>query len=218
MGLSLRDLGDLLNSDFRQDRVVYRDTAKNIVVEQLTKLKEQYPDMMLSGGNAYAWGYGDQLINIPTTSSGFNITDEVVPFYQMVIHGYFDYTGSPINLDNDQDMKKQLLTAIELGSSPHFLWSYEPSTQLKYTRFDAIYSSYYLDWYDQAVSMYEEANAAMSSLRSKRMVEHVRHQPGVVEVRYDNGTSVYVNYTDELVNIDGISIDAQDYVVGGDHE
>ncbi|AOZ92025.1 DUF5696 domain-containing protein [Paenibacillus crassostreae] len=218
MGLSLRDLGDLLNSDYRENRVVYRESAKNIVVEQIRKLEESYPDLMLAGGNAYAWGYGDQLINIPTSSSGFNITDEAVPFYQMVIHGYLDYAGSPMNLDDNQDMKQQLLSAIELGASPHFLWTYEPSSKLKYTRFDTYYSSYYLDWYDQAVSMYEEANTALSSVRTKRMTEHIRHQPGVVEVRYEEGTSVYVNYSDESVTLNGVTVDAQDYVVDGDQE
>lgn len=216
MGLSLRDLGDLLNSDYRENRVIYRDTAKNIVVEQLDKIKDNFPDMMLSGGNAYSWGYGDQLINIPTTSSGFNITDEAVPFYQMVIHGYVDYAGTPMNLDDDQDMKRQLLHAIELGASPHFMWSYEPSSELKYTRFDGIYASYYMDWYDQAVTMYKQANDVMSGLRTQKMVDHIQHQYGVVEVKYEGGTSVFINYTDDPVTINGVSIGAQDYTIGGD--
>lgn len=217
MGLSLRDLGDLLNSDYRENRVVYRDTAKNIVVEQLGKLQENIPSMMLSGGNSYSWKSADQLINIPMSSSGFNITDEAVPFYQMVIHGYIDYAGSAMNLDDDQDMQRQLLHAIELGASPHFLWSYQPSSELKYTRFDGFYASFYKDWYDQAVSMYEEANVAMAGIRTKKMIDHIQHQNGVVEVKYEGGTSVYINYTDDSVTINGLSIGAQDYVVGGDH-
>lgn len=215
-GVSLRDLGDVLASDYRSSRLVYRDTAKNIVVEQVDKIRNLYPNLMLTGGNSYVWKYASHLIDVPTSSSRFNITDESVPFYQMVLHGYIDYAGIAVNLDNDQDVKRQLLQAIEMGAAPHFLWSYEPSSELKYTRYDSYYSTNYKDWYDQAVSMYQEADRALSGLRTKRIIEHICHQEGVFEVKYEGGVSVIVNYTKEPVFVGGISIGAQDYAVGGD--
>ena len=60
--------------------------------------------MLITGGNAYALPYADQIVNVPMESSHFNIVDETVPFYQMVIHGSIDYAGSPINLHDEQDM------------------------------------------------------------------------------------------------------------------
>src|SRR5699024_12628726 len=45
-GLSLRDMGSELNSDFREKKVINREEAKEIVQDQLDILEEQYPDIL----------------------------------------------------------------------------------------------------------------------------------------------------------------------------
>jgi len=216
--VSLRDLGGLLHADYRTSRTVFRDTAKHIVTEQLGKLEEAYPNILASGGNAYALRYADHLVEVPMSSSKFNITDEEVPFYQLVLHGYKDYAGSPVNLSDDQDLQSQLLRAIELGAAPHFLWSHDASSKLKFTAYDVMFSTEYTAWYDQAVDMYKQASEVLSGLRAQRIDEHIRHEQGVVEVKYENGVSVYVNYTDRPVTVNGIAIAAQNYTVGGENK
>lgn len=215
-GVSLRDLGGVLSSDYRDRRVVHRETALKIVEGQLDKLESKAGSLMIADGNAYSWPYADHLINVPTASSGFKITDEEVPFYQMVIHGYVNYAGSPVNLSDEQDVQKQLLRTIELGASPHFLWTFEPSSNLKFTAFDSLFSSSYEGWYDEALAMYREANEALKPVSGSRMVNHIRHLAGVTEVRYDNGISIIVNYTDESVSVNGHHIEAEHYWIGGD--
>ena len=212
-GLALRDLGDSLHADYRTNRVVFRETAKNIVTEQLGALKERYPDLLVAGGNAYALAYADQLLDVPTSTSLFNIADEKVPFYQMVVHGYADYAGSPFNLAEEQDMRRHLLTSLELGASPHFLWSSEPSSKLKFTPYDSMYSTQFTAWYDAAVDLYKQANEALAGLRAVTIEEHVRHAEGVAEVRYENGVSVIVNYTDQPATVDGTRVEAHNFAV-----
>src|SRR5690606_3153619 len=139
--VSLRDLGDLLHSDFRTKRIVFRENAKNIVREQLAKIRDAYPNVLVSGGNAYAWSVSDQFVNVPIATSKFNIVDAEIPFMQMVLHGYADYAGSPINLSDEQDVTAHLLKLAELGAAPHFLWSKESSSNLKFTRYDHLFST-----------------------------------------------------------------------------
>lgn len=213
--VALRDLGDLLHADYRSNRVIFRDTAKNIVAEQLGKIKERYPNMLITGGNAYALAYADQLVNVPTANSLFSITDQEVPFYQMVIHGYVDYAGSPINIMDEQDLQMNLLRSIELGAAPHFLWSYESSAKLKFTPYDEMFSTQYTSWYDHAVDMYKKVNDALSGLRSTKIANHIQHTKGVVEVQYENGTSIYVNYTNESVTVNETQVEAKNFKVGG---
>ncbi|OBZ13091.1 DUF5696 domain-containing protein [Bacillus sp. FJAT-26390] len=215
-GIALRDLGSLLSSDYRVSRVIQRETAKHIIKEQLEVIDNGVEETMLSGANAYAWPYADHLINVPTASSGFNITDEEVPFYEMVVHGYMDYAGSAVNLSDEQDLKKQLLRSLELGAAPYFSWTFEPSSKLKFTPFDTMFSTYYKDWYDEALSMYKESNTALAGLRNERMVKHTRLQEGVVEVEYSNGTTITVNYTDKPVAIHGKTVEAEHYWIGGE--
>lgn len=215
-GLSLRDLGDLLHADYREKRVIFRDTAKDIVIEQLQSVKNQVSDLMIQGGNAYAWSTANHLVNVPTSTSRFSITDEEVPFYQMVIHGYIEYTGSPFNLDDEQDLNMQLLQVIELGMAPHLFWSAQPSSDLKYTRYDAYYSTYYQDWLEDAVKLYKEAAWVLTPLLSQRMIYHERLQEGVTRMTYENGTSIIVNKNETAVTIDGAFVKAKGYaVIGG---
>ncbi|HEX7056902.1 MAG TPA: DUF5696 domain-containing protein [Bacilli bacterium] len=214
--IALRDLGDLLHADYRVNRVVFRDTAKNIVTQQLGKLKIAYPNVMVAGGNAYALRYADQLINIPTTSSGFNVTDGEVPFYEMVLHGYLDYAGSPMNLDDEQDLTFHLLRSVEYGAAPHFLWSYQSSSELKFTPYNTLFSTDYRDWLEQAADLYGKLNRALGGLQSVPIAEHIRVKPDVAKVRYENGTSLYINYTDKPVTVDGVTIEAKNFAVGGD--
>ncbi|KUP25653.1 DUF5696 domain-containing protein [Paenibacillus sp. DMB5] len=215
-GVSLRDLGNVLSSDFRASRVIQRETAKAIVKEQLDRISQDVDQTMVSGGNAYAWPYADHLINVPVSSSGFALTDETVPFYQMVVHGFISYTGAPVNLSDEQDMHTQLLHSIELGSAPYFSWSYEPSSKLKFTHFDSLYAASYQDWYEQAVSMYKEVNEVLAPVQHAQIVNHIRHQEGVVEVQYSNGISFYVNYTGKDVSVQGTTVGAGQYVIEGE--
>ncbi len=213
-GVALRDLGDLVHADYRVNRLVFREGAKNIISEQLEKLSASY-DTMITGGNAYALPYSNQIVNAPTSTSGFNITDAEVPFYQMVLHGYTDYAGTPLNLHDEQDLHYHLLKSIELGAAPHFLWSDEASSALKFTRFDWMFSTQVTSWYDRALQLYKEQNELLAPLRTQRMTEHIIHQKGIVEVRYEQGTVVYVNYTDQSAVVNGQQLEARSYMIGG---
>lgn len=214
--LSLRDLGGVLSSDYRVQRVVFREEAKGIVTERLEALREAFPDLMVSDANAYSWPYAKHVIDVPVASSRFSLTDEEVPFYQMVIHGYLEYAGAALNLADEQNLRKQLLKSVEYGTAPHFLWSGEPTPTLKFTRFDGMFSVETKAWRDEAVKFYREASEVLGPLRSRPILEHVRHAAGVVEVKYEGGASILINYTDRPVTVNGMTVEAQNFTAGGD--
>ncbi|KOY16887.1 DUF5696 domain-containing protein [Paenibacillus xylanivorans] len=154
-------------------------------------------------------------MDAPSGSSRFNITDEEVPFYEMVIHGYMDYAASAMNTSGDQDMRKQLLRSLELGSAPQFQWTYEPSSKLKLTNYDSAYATDFAYWVDDAAALYKEANEVLGNLRNHPITEHERVQNGVVRVTYSGGASILINYTDDPVTIDGITVGGADYAAEG---
>lgn len=214
-GLSLRDLGQVLTSDYRDSRVIHRETAKNIVKEQLGKLAQSYPNLMVSAANSYAWGSAQHVVNVPAGSSRFNITDEEVPFYTMVIHGYMNYAASPMNMSGDQDLRKQLLRSLELGAAPYFQWTYEPSSRLKLTNYDSAYATEYSYWVDDAIALYKQAEDVLGDVVNEKILRHERIQEGVVRVTYTGGTTIIVNYNADAVTVDGTTVGGTDYVVGG---
>ncbi|MNI91845.1 hypothetical protein D3C73_1495610 [compost metagenome] len=66
------------------------------------------------------------------------------------------------------------------------------------------------------MSYYKEVNEVLGPLRNVPIAEHIRHREGVVEVRYEGGASVIINYTDQAVTINGVRVEAQHFAAGGD--
>jgi hypothetical protein len=157
--------------------------------------------------------YAKSILNVPLESSGFNITDHSVPFYQMVIHGYIDYAGSPVNLSADQNPQQQLLKALETGSNLYFNWFYEEPSSIKETEFNHLFSSNYKLWLDDAITMYNEANEVLNEVREKSITSHKKLIEGVYETTFGEDYSVIVNYNEKTVVVDGITIEAENYKI-----
>lgn len=215
-GVSLRELGDVLNADFRRGQEIDRAQAKRIVQQQLGVLAEAPLDLMATGGNAYILPYVDQIVDIPMSDSRHHITDESVPFYQMVLHGYVDYAGQPMNLASSADPRLALLQALETGANMYVTWSYAPSSEVKETGFDHLYSIHYADWLEQAAGMYLELNEAIGDVRHEAIVDHRRLSDDVVQVMYEGGKRVIVNYGVREANVEGLTIKGRDYAVVGE--
>ena len=74
---------------------------------------------MITGGFAYMMPYADVVLNAPLYRQRLlDMTDETVPFYQLVFHGYAAYAGAPLNLS--YDFETDLLRLIEYGGTPYF--------------------------------------------------------------------------------------------------
>lgn len=214
-GVSLRDMGELLTSDKRRTNVIDRQESKQIVLGQLELMEENIGEMMFDGGNSYAWAYASDLINIPGGHNPYYIVDEEVPFYQMIINGYIDYTSSSINLRDSYDKQEIILRMVEYGSAPHFTLSYNDSSEIKYTGLNSLYSTQYETWLADASDIYEKTNNALSHVTGNTMIDHSILDDGVKRVSYDNGVTIYINQTKESTNIGGIEIPAMNYVVEG---
>jgi len=215
-GLSLNDLGEELNSDFNTKHVMTREEAKRTVEEQLKKL-DHYSHKMVSGGNAYTLPYVDSVVNAPLVNSGYNITDQSVPFYEMAMHGYIDYAGSALNLSDEQSLHYNVLKSLETGANLYFTWFYAKSSSVKGTEFDYLYSAHYQNWMDEAKRAYDEVNAVLSRIRTQVIKDHRMLERGVYQTTYEDGTTVIVNYNDYLVHVGDATIESMGYLIGGEH-
>lgn len=214
-GISLRDLGDELNSDFRDSATVHRQQSKEITEQQLSRIRQELGKPMVIGGNAYALPYAGHILEAPMRSSGFDITDESIPFYQMVLHGYADYAGKPANLSGNQDLRLYLLKCLETGSNAYFSWFYAPASTVKDTEFDWMYSSHYETWLSEAAAMYKELNEALAGVRDQIIIDHSKLAEGVYATVYENGQRVVVNYNAEPYTENGLTVNGYSYAIGG---
>ncbi|MGZ9585649.1 DUF5696 domain-containing protein [Paenibacillus marinisediminis] len=214
-GLSFRDLGEDLNSNFDNSRPATRQHNAAIVEMELEKAKQSFPDLMVSGGNAYTLPYVKAVVNAPNGNNGINITDEAVPFYQLVLHGYVDISAAPFNEALDQSSRMNVLKAIETGSNVYYRWIYEKGTDLTKTTANMLYANHYQNWIDEAVQTYQEVNEALKGVRHMTITGHSELSDRVYCTTYEDGTKIYVNYNEWPVSVDGISIDGLGYKVGG---
>ena len=173
-------------------------------------------NLMGKGVNSYMLPYVDEIFEISNTSSKFNLADESVPFYQMVIHGSIEYSGEPINLNGDT--RNTFLQAVEAGSGLYYRWCYVANDEVKDLWYDGMYSLSYESWIDSAIEMYKEYNELLASTAGAFMVEHSYVAEDVAKVVYDNDVVVYVNYNStDYTAEDGTVVKAESFAKGGNN-
>lgn len=214
-GISLRDLADRLNSDYRKHAQLDRTESESISIQALGSFSQANPKVMADGGNVYALPFLSDITNAPMSGSHFKIEDEEIPFYQMVIRGYVDYTGSPFNLSTYTDERQYILKCLEYGAGVYFEWIHEPNDKVKDTEYNDLYAVHYKQWIDQAAAMYREVNDVLKKVRNEPITGHEKLGEGVFKTVYGNGTYVIVNYNRTDVTVDGRTVKAESYLTGG---
>ena len=214
-GLSLRDLADELNSDYRKNKQIDRTESEQISINALEDINQRDLDIMARGGNAYTWQYVSHITHAPLGTSNFKIEDEEIPFYQMVVRGFIQYTGAPYNLSTYTNYRQYVLRCLEYGSSVHFVWCYEANEKVKDTYFEYLYSINYKEWLEPARDIYHEVNDVLKQVNNQGIISHEKLEEGVYKTVYENGVYVIVNYNPEPVSVEGIDVGAEDYYVGG---
>ena len=139
------------------------------------------------------------------------ILDECIPFYQLAVHGYINYTGYPLNICGDD--KQELLLSAEYGAGLQFTLMKESTFALQKTLFTEYYGSDYDAWRDRMVDIYTRYNAELGHTFNQEMTGHENLTDTLSCTTYADGTKVYVNYDYVDVTFEGKTIPARDYLV-----
>lgn len=214
-GISLRDLGNVLVSDKKRTNQINREQALDVVLGQFETLKGTGKAIMTNAANDYAFAYSTDIINVPISGSNITITDVDVPLYEMILHGYISYSSELLNFENSDNMDKKVLKLIETGASPHYVFTWEDSSEMKMTALNRYYTTTFAKWKTEAVATYQKINDALSGVNEAAIVSHEIVDSNIRKVSYDNGVTIYVNYASSAQSVDGIEIPAMGYYVEG---
>lgn len=211
-GVSLGSLGNMLTGDYHVGDIYDRDKVQEVY----TDIYKQYKDAGISvasvGGNMYTLVGTDVLFQLTNESSSHYMADATIPFYQMVLHGYVEYSGESINQSGE--VAKSLLKAVEAGAGLSYRWMYASNQVMNDVYFEDMYSSHYSAWLDTAVEFYNRYNSELGHTASQTIVKHAVLSDTLSMTQYSDGTKVYVNYDEVAVSIDGVGvIPALDYLV-----
>jgi len=212
--ISLLDLGNALSGSYRNKDTIFRsqtEEASRIVLEKL--LNEYIEAINLHNPSGYALEYVTNAVDVSMFGPQGKAIDATIPFYQLVVSGLFEYAGDAINMLDLYSYQTHVLKTIETGSNLHFTWSYEDTLNTTKTEYNNYYSTYYKNWYEKAVNTYHEINDL--GIHGARLIDHefVNGNTKLVLVTYENGTSIFINYTNNKVNYSGSDVPAMSYKV-----
>ncbi len=209
-GLAVDALGNMVYSDLSSNGMS-RSEIPDLYRSILDTALESVDSLMVTGAGDYAATRATHIMNSPLYSSNYDIEDRNVPFYQIVFHGYVNYSIGATNLSSNPEI--MALKCLETGAAPMYSWVGRNSSELISSRSDFLYSADYERWMDSAIEDYNTVNAVLKDVADLPITGHEELADNVYQTTYGDTTRVIVNYNSESVVIDGQTIEATGFAV-----
>ena len=209
--VSFNDLGVDLSADYYAKNIVSREQVKKMQTEKIANMSANGAKIMINMGNDYAALYSDMILDMDLRGSEYTILDEFVPFYQIALHGYKNYTGVAINLANNSET--ELLYSAEYGAGLQFTIMADSPFKLQKTLYTDYFGAYYDSWHEEIVSIYNRYNQELGHTFNQEITDHKVIEEGLKCTTYADGTKVYVNYNYDDKKVGSTVVPARNYVV-----
>lgn len=211
-GVSFQDIGSELASDFYLKDPNSRQAALNKQVQQLEELSDSGLKIMTNKGFDYVIPYSEIITDMELQGSEYTILDEFIPFYQIALHGYVNYTGKSLNLADDY--RDELLRSAEYGAGLQFTLMDESVFTLQKTLYTEYFGAEYDAWHDRMMEIYNRYNAELGHTFGQEITGHEILGQNLACTTYADGTKVYVNYGyEDMAVASGTTVPARDYKV-----
>ena len=194
-GMGIGSLSVSLYGDYGKKNIS-RYKAAQLLNESLDSLE---PELMGNNANAYVLPYIDNIANVPLSSSRYDMFDEDIPFYQLVLHGVIPYSCEAVN--GSAEPEKQLLKAVAAGSCISFDFIFGEASELKDTEYDNLFYANYSGWLDTAAEDYRIVSEILSGVSSCTIDSYETSGDGkVVSTVYSDGTEITVDFENETIS------------------
>lgn len=109
--------------------------------------------------------------------------------------------------------QNRLLRYVEYGVSPAFVTTDCQTLELSDTPEQDLISTCFNDWQENIKHSYDFINKALSSVYGSKITSHRAVFEGFIEICYDNDVTIYVNYTAEEIQYNGVTVEPSGYFV-----
>lgn len=209
-GIAFDGISNMLYSDFSGERYDISFT-KNEIVKAAESALKNIENLSVNTPNAYMLEHATYAGNLPLYSSMFDIQDEHVPFYQILLRGYMPYSSQPLNLTGEP--QKTFLKTIETGSMPSFVFGYRNIEEIRESPYTDYFSVNWNYWSKDSIEIYNRINEFFDKIGNSTITKHLKVADEVYYTEFSNGYGVIVNYTDKEFNELGFSVEANGYLV-----
>ena len=214
LGLGAVSFGELSHtaySDYRAARNTAKGQMDKDVAAELKKSDKAGLKVVSNKANLYAALQSDYIVEIPTRSSQYSMFSEEIPFYALVFQGYKALTSASIN--TAVNVRGAYLDAVATGTTLQFTLCDTHHDALQFEQDTAYISSRYEDWKDDIAAMVQESAALMEQVGGKAITAYEQAN-GLSKTVFENGITVYVNYTDADMTSPLGTVPAMGFVYG----
>ena len=209
--ISFGSLGQLAYSDYRDTR----NTAKALMDKDVeSALKTVVKDGMVvvsDKANLYAAVQSDYITNIPTRSSQYTLFSQEIPFYALVFQGYKALSTASINTAVNVD--RAFLDAVSTGTALQFTLCDTFHDALQFEQDTAYISSRYADWKGDIAKYVEKYSDLHGKVGNQAITAHEQVN-GLTKTTFENGITVYANYTDAAIATPMGTVQPMDFIYG----
>ncbi len=210
-GISVGSLGNNNYSDFYiGDRFNDAQNTRDYMLDAVAGLKKDVGSVIVDGGNGFTLPYVDTVIASPMYDSGYEMSMTEIPFLQIALHGFINYTETAHNLNSSP--RQQLLRQLETGSAPYFIFTEADNSVFLNTNLNYIYSSQFDTWKKSAIENYKDLSSVLNGYCDDYITDHDVIAEDIRATTYGNELVVLVNYSKAEYDFNGIKIPAEGYV------
>lgn len=181
------------------------------VAAWLNQCREEGQIVVSTKANEYAALAADYIIETPSSSSKYSVLSKDVPFYALVFQGYKSLTSPAIN--TAVDIRETYLKAVSVGATLQFTLCDEHHDSLQFEQNTAYITGLYEDWKDDIAAMVQESAELHNKVGTQSIVYYSIDNDLSITM-FEDGTTVYVNYTNEPMESDLGTIPAMGFVYG----
>lgn len=203
---ALPGLGSTLYSNFKEGREMSRAAMLEETKANLASLRESSGILALEAPAAYSLAYADMIYNTDMQHSRYVFETDTVPFAQMVTGGHIPSFSPWQNLSAGGDAA--VLQMIDYNVYPAYLLTEASSEEFAQCHTNDVYSSRFDDYLDEIARVYAVVDPVLREVSGASVTSRTCPADGVSVVRYDNGKTVIVNYTDTVFSLDGTDVPA----------
>ena len=209
ISLGLNNMANTLYGDYRLRNTYDRQAMLSEQISAYVTLAKSAGKMYFNGANSYILPFASMVSNIPLKSSQYDFYSYDIPFYQIVMHGYVDYSSSALNLSGD--FKTNLLKSVEYGSALKYELVCQNFEELPRSSESQLFSSLYDNYAEEIIKYEIEISDFYRANSNADIIGHKQISENVYETLYSNGNRSIVNYSDTQIQISGKNIGPQNY-------
>lgn len=207
--LALDVIGNTLYSDFKRSNQINREEMKHAIINLFDQVDRP---MSFYTPNDYAFAFTKNYYDTPISNSGYLFTTDSVPFISLVLTGYVNLFSTPLNFSSDMMFKR--LRMVDYQLYPSFLITHHPTSRILLTPSNWIFSSKYDQWSDSIIDTYHWMSERLDPVKGETIVSRSIPMSGVSVITYSNQKSIIVNYTNQSIQYQNVTVAPMDAWVG----